>query len=57
MIFPIVWLLKHAAWIYFFETCFFCQRQFLPIQMPVIFTFFNTRDLQPRCAAHRQSNW
>jgi len=27
------------------------------IQMPVIFTFFNTRDLYSRCAAHTQSNW
>jgi len=27
------------------------------IQMPVILTFFNTRDLYSRCAAHTQSNW
>jgi len=26
------------------------------IQMPVILTFFNTRDLYSRCAGHTQSN-
>jgi len=30
---------------------------FLRIQMPVILSFFNTRDLYCRCAAHAQSNW
>jgi len=25
--------------------------------MPVILTFFNTRDLYFSCAAHAQSNW
>jgi len=25
--------------------------------MPVILTFFNTRDLCSRCAAHTQSSW
>jgi len=25
--------------------------------MPVILSFFNTRDLCSRCAAHTQSNW
>jgi len=29
----------------------------LRIQIPVILTFFNTRDLYSRCAAHTQSNW
>jgi len=43
MIFPIVTLLKHAAWIEFFETC--CRHKFLRIQMPVLLRFFNTRDL------------
>jgi len=49
MIFPIVKLLAHAAWILFFETYFFCQ-------IPVILTFFDTKDLCSRCAAHTQSN-
>jgi len=43
----------------FFEI-FFGQHWFLRIQMPVIFRFFNTRDLLytlGRCAAHPQSNW
>jgi len=25
--------------------------------MPMILTFFNTRDLCSRCAAHTQSSW
>jgi len=25
--------------------------------MPVIFSFFNTRGIYCRCAAHTQSNW
>jgi len=25
--------------------------------MPVILSFFNTRDLYCRCASHTQSNW
>jgi len=25
--------------------------------MPVILTFFNTRDLYTKCAAHTQWNW
>jgi len=25
--------------------------------MPVILTFFNTKDLYCRCAAHTQSSW
>jgi len=30
---------------------------FLRIQIPVILSFLNTRDLYCRCAAHTQSNW
>jgi len=45
MIFSVEKLLTHAAWIQFFETGFLCQRYFLRIQMPIILTFFNTRDL------------
>jgi len=30
---------------------------FLRIQMPVIPSFFNTRDTYCRCAAYAQSNW
>ena len=40
-----------------FSELVFCQHQFLRIQMPVISTFFNTRDLYSRCAAHTQPNW
>ena len=39
-----------------FRNLFFCQHYFLRIQMPVILTFFNTRDLYSRCVAHTQSN-
>jgi len=40
-----------------FRNLFFGQHQFLRIQMPAFLTFFNTRDLHSRCAAHTQSNW
>jgi len=33
-----------------FSNLFFCQ-------IPVILTFFNTRDMYSRCAAHTQSTW
>jgi len=29
----------------------------LPIQMPVILSFFSTRDLYSRCTTHTQSTW
>jgi len=56
MIFPIVKLLTHAAWIQFFKTCVLCQHQFLRTQTPVILTFLNARDLYSRCVAHTQLN-
>jgi len=34
-----------------------CQHYFLRIQIPVILSFLNTRDLCCRWAAHSQSNW
>jgi len=40
-----------------FSELVFFQHSFLRIQMPVISTFFNTRDLYSSCAAHTQSNW
>jgi len=39
-----------------FRDLFCCQHYFLRIQMPVILSFLNTRDLCCRCAAHSQSN-
>ena len=57
MIFPILKLLTHPAWIQFFQKLFFYQHLFLRIQMPVIFTILNAMDLYSRCAAHTQSNW
>jgi len=36
---------------------FCCQCYFLRIQMPVILSFLNTRDLYFKCAAHTKSNW
>jgi len=38
-----------------FPNLFLCQRKFLRIQMPVILSFFNARDLHSRCAAHTQT--
>jgi len=36
-----------------FRNLFFFQHLFLRIQIPVIFTFFNARDIYPRvCEAH-----
>jgi len=40
-----------------FRNLFCCQHLFLRIQMPVILSFFITRDLHSKCAAHTQSNW
>jgi len=58
MIFPIVRILTDAAWMKFFETCFLSTPVFTyDIEMPVILTFFSTRDLYSRCAIHTQSNW
>jgi len=57
MLFRIVSLLTHTAWIQLFETCFFVNTSVYVFQMPVILTFFNTRDLYSRCAEHTQSNW
>jgi len=54
MIFPVVRLLTHAAWIWFFQTWFFINTSFYVFQMPVILIFLNTRDLCSRCAAHTQ---
>jgi len=57
MIFPIVRILTDAAWMKFFETCFLSTPVFTyDIEMPVILTFFSTRDLYSRCAIHTQSN-
>jgi len=36
--------------IYSFESCFFLSTLALRIEMSVILTFFNTRDLYSRCA-------
>jgi len=40
-----------------FRNLIYCQHQFLRIQIPVILTFFNTRDLYSKCAACTQLNW
>jgi len=40
-----------------YQNLFCCQHYFLRIQTPVILSFFNTRDLYLRYAAHTQSNW
>jgi len=42
MIFPIVRLLTHIAWIKVLETCVLCLHWFLRTQTPVILTFLNT---------------
>jgi len=58
MIFPIVWLLTHAARCNFSKLVLFVNSTFfLCIQIPVIFTFFSTKDPYSRCAARTQSNW
>jgi len=41
----------------FSKLVFFVNTKFVRIQMPVILTLFNTKDLYSRCAAHTQSNW
>jgi len=56
MIFPIVRLLTHAAWIYFFETSFLSTLVFThSITRNLIFV--TTSDLYSRGAAHTQWNW
>jgi len=39
-----------------FSKLVFCQHYFLRLQMSVILTFFNTRDLYSKCSVHIQSN-
>jgi len=40
-----------------FQNLFLVNTSFYVFQIPVSLTFFNTRNICSRCAAHTQSSW